>query len=229
MIHSAENPIGIFNIDRPYLRMRGAEKGNLSDNDGGEIAGWYLTNRRYGHGVGLSQRGAQQRAESGYTLKDIVQFYYENTELVTFKAANQDILPTSTKYTISSNVISDVETETDSEQFLNAFNSNDANLAVVTYNGAAKESGWMMTGDMIRIKLDNDTVFMDIPVAVIGDTNGDGEITKRDMNLLHWHILGTRPLSGPYLKAADVNQDDAVDNMDLLALIWYFTGSPVSF
>ena len=38
-----------------------------------------LYHRRYGHGIGLSQRGAQQRANKGQTYQDILSFYYPNT------------------------------------------------------------------------------------------------------------------------------------------------------
>lgn len=37
-----------------------------------------LTVRRYGHGIGMSQRGAQQMANLGYTYDQILGFYYEN-------------------------------------------------------------------------------------------------------------------------------------------------------
>ncbi len=40
---------------------------------------WDLYHRRYGHGVGMSQRGAQARANAGQTYKEILSFYYPNT------------------------------------------------------------------------------------------------------------------------------------------------------
>ncbi len=45
---------------------------------------WYIYQRRYGHGIGLSQRGAQQRAKSvaegggGQTYDQILDFYFSN-------------------------------------------------------------------------------------------------------------------------------------------------------
>ena len=44
---------------------------------------FYLLYRRYGHGVGMSQRGAQQRANSGHSYLDILYFYYPNTQIDT--------------------------------------------------------------------------------------------------------------------------------------------------
>lgn len=39
-------------------------------------SGFKLTARRYGHGVGMSQRGAQQMASEGMTYDQILEFYY---------------------------------------------------------------------------------------------------------------------------------------------------------
>lgn len=40
--------------------------------------------RRYGHGVGMSQRGAMQMASLGYTYDQILGFYYENSQRVQY-------------------------------------------------------------------------------------------------------------------------------------------------
>ncbi len=229
LVHSEENPAGIFNVARPYLRMRGAEKGSKRDLNGQETAGWFLTNRRYGHGIGLSQRGAQQRAVSGQMYQDIVNFYYSNVDLITFKPADQDTLLNSDEYTVTEEGIFGVEPGTESNQFVGAFSSDTGLISLVSYDGSAKEAGQMMTGDMVRSAYENGTVVVDLPVIILGDVNGDGDIAKRDMDLLQWHLLGTRPLRGAYLAAADVNQDGAVDNMDLLAFIWNLTGKPIFF
>ena len=40
------------------------------------VGGYKLTARRFGHGVGMSQRGAQQMANEGFTYDQILEFYY---------------------------------------------------------------------------------------------------------------------------------------------------------
>ncbi len=40
------------------------------------VGGYRLTARRYGHGIGMSQRGAQQMASEGMTYDQILEFYY---------------------------------------------------------------------------------------------------------------------------------------------------------
>ena len=40
------------------------------------VGGYKLTARRFGHGVGMSQRGAQQMANEGFSYDQILEFYY---------------------------------------------------------------------------------------------------------------------------------------------------------
>ena len=40
-----------------------------------------ITTRGYGHGVGMSQYGANGMAQDGYTYEKIVKYYYQNTEI----------------------------------------------------------------------------------------------------------------------------------------------------
>ncbi len=44
--------------------------------ENGVLAGFSIYQRRYGHGVGMSQRGAQQRASGGQSYEQILAFYY---------------------------------------------------------------------------------------------------------------------------------------------------------
>ena len=61
------------------LRMRSVEEVK----SGGQVTGWNLVARRFGHGVGLSQRGAQQRARDDQSYQEILAFYYDKTQLIT--------------------------------------------------------------------------------------------------------------------------------------------------
>lgn len=45
-------------------------------------SGFVLQARRYGHGVGMSQRGAMQMGKLGYTYDEILGFYYNNCKRV---------------------------------------------------------------------------------------------------------------------------------------------------
>jgi uncharacterized protein YjdB len=50
--------------------------------EGDSETGWSIYQRRYGHGVGMSQRGAQQRANDGQTYNQILAFYYPHASRV---------------------------------------------------------------------------------------------------------------------------------------------------
>ena len=41
----------------------------------------YLTTKGYGHGVGMSQYGANGMATSGYNYQEILKYYYHNVEI----------------------------------------------------------------------------------------------------------------------------------------------------
>ncbi len=51
----------------------------------GALAAFNLSMKRYGHACGLSQRGAQQRANSGIGYADILGFYYPGAALTTLR------------------------------------------------------------------------------------------------------------------------------------------------
>ena len=50
--------------------------GVYATSTGGQVTGWNLVARRFGLGVGLSQRGAQQMANEGFSYDQILEFYY---------------------------------------------------------------------------------------------------------------------------------------------------------
>lgn len=61
----------------PYKTFTNTSLGLFTVSDIG--TGWTIYHGRYGHAIGLSQRGAQQRANSGQSYIDILSFYYPNT------------------------------------------------------------------------------------------------------------------------------------------------------
>ncbi len=226
LIQSDTNPSGVFNVSTPYLKLRGAERGTavLSGPDQTQISGWYLTNRRYGHGVGLSQRGAQQRATSGQTYQTILNFYYDRTNLVTFKTSDSDSVLSSDKYQITDIGVTGVDSDTDAQHFLSAFSADAGKLSLIGTDGQNKESGAVVTGDTLRCTYDDGSAILDLPVIISGDLDSDGSVSSRDVSLLQWHLLGTRALTGASLSAADANHDGKINTQDLLLLIWHING-----
>ena len=45
---------------------------------------FYITTKGYGHGVGLSQVGANAMAKQGFTAEEILNHYYPDTELLEY-------------------------------------------------------------------------------------------------------------------------------------------------
>ena len=224
LVRTDENPAGIFNTDNTTLRMRGTESGVLKTRDG-EYGGWFLTNRRYGHGVGLSQRGAQQRATDGQPYADILAFYYVDTQLCTIGTYDTAPAMGSGVYDIAKSGISGIEPGTVPAELLSKLTSDGGILSVIASDGAAKVDGSMTTGDFVRTVYGGGTSYFDLPVVLYGDTDGDGSISQSDLDALRLHILNVTRLTGPYLAAADVNHDSVVDSLDVLLLMKNISGA----
>jgi stage II sporulation protein D len=58
----------------------------------------------FGHGVGMSQCGAQNRASAGYKFSDILSFYYPNTKLDNYFVSVQGITPSAPSVNVGDSV-----------------------------------------------------------------------------------------------------------------------------
>ena len=61
---------------RKKLSLRSTDITIIEENDNIKI-----TTKGYGHGVGMSQYGANNMAKSGYNYQEILKYYYKNTEI----------------------------------------------------------------------------------------------------------------------------------------------------
>ncbi len=217
---TSRNVLGLIGRKATSLRMRGAEPGSMTIR-GTRYDGWYLTVRRYGHGIGLSQRSAQERARNGQAYTDILQFFYINTELDTIGTFQTAPKLSSDRYAIEAWGITKIEPKTTPDKLLDGLETKGERLLVVTAKGAEKKEDPVCTGNFVRTVYDEGRSFMDVPIILYGDINGDGVIGSDDITTLRSHLMHEKVLSGPYYKAADVNHDDEVDSMDLLQLLKY--------
>lgn len=223
LVNTDEQPGGIFNLTKYSLRMRGAEPGVLTA-DGVDYPGWFLTNRRYGHGIGLSQRGAQQRATDGQAYSEILGFYYVNTQLCSFGTYASAPALTSSKYTVSEAFISGIKPGTSPEELLAGLSPANGSITIVSSKGIAKPEGVVSTGDFVRTVYGDGNSYFDLPVVLYGDTDGNGRIDEHDMDALRGHLLNTNVLAGVYLSAADLSRDGTVDSTDVLQMMKYLNG-----
>ncbi len=225
LVKTDDHPTGIFNTTRYSLRMRGAEPGILTLPDGTGYDGWFLTNRRYGHGIGLSQRGAQQRATDGQTHADILSFYYADTLLCTIGSYETAPALTSDKYTVAESGINGIKPGTSPSELLSRLSSDGGSISVISSSGAAKTEGAVATGDFVRTVYGDGTSYFDLPAVIYGDADGDGSIGQSDVDALRQHLLNTTKLAGIYLAAADVNHDGTADSLDVLRLMKHIHGA----
>lgn len=85
---SLNHPVTAGRIMESALKRRGPLLGRIISSDQGvqpmaQPYGLYVfSGRGWGHGVGMSQWGAYHMAQEGYSYRDILGFYYENTEVM---------------------------------------------------------------------------------------------------------------------------------------------------
>lgn len=214
---TAQNTLGAFGARTYTLRMRGAERAQILL-DGAVCPGWNLTMRRWGHGVGLSQRGAQQRARMGQSYGDILSFYYVNTALCTVGTWETAPRIESARYLVASSGVSGISPGTLPEKLLSQL-ACEGTLSVVDAKGMAKADAALTTGDFIRVAYGDGAYLFDLPLIIYGDLDGAAGLTAGDAKALSEHLMRANTLSGAYLRAADVNRDGAADENDLLVLI----------
>ena len=213
----AENTLGAFGARTYTLRMRGAEQASATSG-GVSYPGWNLTMRRWGHGVGLSQRGAQQRARMGQSYPDILSFYYANTALCTIGTWKTAPRVTSETYRVLERGISGIKPGTKADALLLAL-ACEGDLSVVNAQGTHKAESAVTTGDFVRVDYADGACLFDLPLIIYGDLDGTAGIAEEDASILAQHLMRARTLSGAYLLAADVDRDGAVDANDLLLLL----------
>jgi peptidoglycan hydrolase-like amidase len=197
------------------LRMRGVKQAEAE-------GGYYITNARYGHGVGMSQRGAQTMAGVyGMSYMDILGFYYEGTSIMQIgsyipelpdPANNPGI--TSPVHNIGSEVITGLSTNLPVETFLSNISVVNGTVSIIS-SGEPKITGVIATGDVLQLKDSAGAVFKEYPLVIYGDVDGDGDINLIDIFDVHRHIIRVEIFKEPYAKAADVNGDGDVNLIDI--------------
>jgi len=201
--------------------------------------GYEITNGRYGHGVGMSQRGAQTMAANhNKTYQEILAFYFPGTKLTDINSGQQVPEPgdnpepgnnptiTSSKYTIQNSNITGLSTNLKVSTFTSNISVQNGTVQLLSSDGKAKTSGVMATGDKLHLKYkDSGSIYKTYNIVIYGDINGDGDITIIDLLRIQKHLLNTSKLSGAYLTAADVSKDGAVTILDLLRVQKHLLGT----
>lgn len=124
---------------------------------------------------------------------------------------------TSDKYQIDeqNNIITKVHENTDINNFLSGFSG--GTLQIVKENGDQVTSGKIGTG-MILVHSINSVEQGRFTVMILGDVDGDGSITAKDMLLSRRKILQISSLEGIFSTAADVDKDSNITAKDVLRM-----------
>ena len=227
-----KNSSGKYVLTHDYLdstlRMRG-----VSETSGG----FNITNRRWGHGVGMSQRGAQTMAKNyGMKYTEILAFYFVGTKIEILDSSDPAPTPstsggastpklTSSKYKVGSSSITGLSENLSVSNLLSGLKAENGSVRVVTSGGAAKTSGNAVTGDVVQLYNSSGKLAQSFTVILYGDLNGDGKISLVDLLQLQKHLLGASTVKGASLTAADTSRDGKVTILDLLQLQKHLLGA----
>ena len=205
---------GSYVTSHPYLDSR-LRLRRVEQTDGG----YFLTNGRFGHGIGMSQRGAEQMTRvHGKDYRYILAFYYKDTEIskIGTETGTQPRL-TSNKYSITPEGITGVDTGLSIKAFKDHLTASGGTLQILGADGKEKKTGTIVTGDRAEVVSSTDSkIKVSYPVIIYGDVSGNGTIALRDLLLIQRHILGISALDGPYALAADVEKSGSIRLRDLL-------------
>ena len=104
--------------------------------------GFRITVGRWGHGIGMSQRGAQQMANMGYTYDQILGFYYDGCVRMQYTFTHTILPPGSTSEIVSPEAPATISPSSEAKATVKLTGVND--VAPLRYT--ASESGRILTG-----------------------------------------------------------------------------------
>lgn len=105
-------------------------------------SGYLVTVGRWGHGIGMSQRGAQRMAQLGYTYDQILGFYYEGCERVQYTFTHTILSAGSSSELVSTEAPATISPGKPDQATVSLVDANDT--APLRY--VASETGKLLTG-----------------------------------------------------------------------------------
>lgn len=122
----------------------------------------------------------------------------------------------SVKY--NSSYISGINLGTNVDTLINKVKSvnNNALISITDKNNNIITNTSLKTGYNVIITTNG--IESKYKIVILGDIDGDGEISKSDMLAIQKHIFGYGSVSGAYYEASDIDIDDKITKSDLLAM-----------
>lgn len=121
-------------------------------------------------------------------------------------------------YTLENNIVSNVVADTTAESFASNFTNE---VAITTANGEAIEASKIIgTGYIVTDIVSGESA----EIMILGDVNGDGELSATDYIQIKSFFLSGQGLDGIYFTAANIDGEDEIDGTDYIKLKSHFLG-----
>lgn len=132
---------------------------------------------------------------------------------------------TSSIHNVEEIYVWDNRTEVNVATYITEFDNDASSLHVYRSDGTTEvTSGNVGTGMIIKLIKDGN-VLDQKTIALLGDTNGDGEITMNDAAKITSHYLGNTTLEGAFLVVADTNGDSDITMNDASKITSHYLGN----
>ena len=200
----------------------------------GEMIGWVTSGTSIPYFM-TEGEGADAREVTYYVYNNVK--YTAETHTVTITAQNGDTRTytiTATRrgssysdvYNVSATTVTGIGTGSSVDFLLSNMHFGENSTVVVNAADGSVKTGTTAvgTGDTLRVTLPDGSLLV-LQIIIYGDTSGDGYISNSDRIKVRNHILGTAPLSGAFLTAADVNRDGKISNSDRILIRNHILGT----
>ncbi len=140
------------------------------------------------------------------------------------KGENTASIPdVNTKFRINGSMISGIALNTDIAALKSGLGVPENTVTVYRADGTVLTNGNIGTGCIVEIS--GGTAPVRYTIVIYGDVSGDGAVTALDLLRIQKHLIGSGPLSGVYLEAANVKHSGSVSALDLLKVQKYLIGA----
>jgi len=178
----------------------------------------YMTNVQVGETESQTLRNAytdEERQNSSIVFKIPV---YNNMPATPCTKTGEEAVSVKTDYMLSGDRASNISVGTDAATVIGKVTVTGGTASLYTASGAAKTSGTVATGDVLKIKKNDGSDYASYTVVLWGDVSGDGKINSADALSVQLYMVGRKSLSDAYLTAADASGDGKISSADALKI-----------
>lgn len=126
---------------------------------------------------------------------------------------------------MASEYLENISTPVEPEEVFENYRLNEKNV-IITPKTAKEDIGDVtIDGEKLATGVEATLNNKKYSLAVLGDTDGDGNINSSDLLKIVKHLNGASKLNDVYLRAADCNNDGKVNSADLLKIVKHLNGT----